>query len=150
MFQSGQTTTSDIFTFLTLSGVDRNHVADQIRRRIHHWIHQFVGAAIKPLVIYMYPEHELSQSKQKGLALIRFEKLSDLEKVHLALCKHNSELRTEAGEIIKVGLAYDSRCLGETRWVGTVLRNIPPEATTEGIRLRTSANNLNPEQVQKD
>jgi hypothetical protein len=34
---------------------------------------------------------------------------------------------------IQVGIAYDSRCTGETKWVGVVLRNLPADAQVAGI-----------------
>lgn len=30
-------------------------------------------------------------------------------------------------------MAYDSRCLGESGWVGVILRNLPHNATSSGI-----------------
>ena len=64
---------------------------------------------------------------------MRFEKLSDLKNVYLALKKHNSELLNESKEQITIGIAYDRRCLGESKWVGVILRNLPPKAQKAGI-----------------
>jgi len=45
----------------------------------------------------------------------------------------SKSILNEAKQPIRFGMAYDSRCLGETGWVGVILRNLPLNATSSGI-----------------
>ena len=43
------------------------------------------------------------------------------------------ELLNEDKVSIQIGMAYDTRCIGENKWVGVVLRNLPGDASVAGI-----------------
>jgi len=53
--------------------------------------------------------------------------------VHRVLVKNNKDIVNEAKQPIKISIAYDSRAVGEQKWVGVVLRNLPADASAKGI-----------------
>ena len=68
------------------------------------------------------------------ICLVQFQDPRALQHVYKVLKAHSSTISKDAKQPIKFGMAYDSRCLGETEWVGVVIRNLPQNASTSGIR----------------
>ena len=93
------------------------------------------NAVVRPLLVHVFPKRTLQSSKPVGgLSLIRFDSLSKLKRVHKVLLKNNDKITNGDGVPIRIGLAYDGRQVGNNRWCGVVLRNLPANTTAGGIR----------------
>ena len=80
----------------------------------------------------MLPNQSLGNKKTSyALALVKFDSLKTLQYVYNILSKE--EFLNEDKVQIQIGMAYDTRCLGERKWVGVVLRNLPAESSVAGI-----------------
>lgn len=66
-----------------------------------------------------------------ALALVKFDRLEALQYVNDVLSSQN--LLNEDKAPISVGIAFDTRVIGEQKWVGVVLRNLPQDASVGGI-----------------
>lgn len=83
-------------------------------------------------MFHVFPQTAFGGQKSPyALVLVKFETLDDLH--HVYSCIHDRGLQNEDKQDIKFGIAYDTRCTGETKWVGVILRNLPMDASVGGI-----------------
>lgn len=116
--------------YLTLQGIENSQQASGIKRRLQIWIvssGQQFDKSMAPTMIHLFPQSDLAGNRATyATALVRFENIKTLQVVCDSLLI--KPLENEDKATIKVGIAYDSRCTGESKWVGVVVRNLPADA----------------------